>query len=279
MVRFGCQCMYCKKFKLHKYTYIYILFFALVYSFTTSVYALVTTNKQCLVYTDDLKKAKNILFVDVRNGDSFNKKNITGSINIPPDLIKTKTFLKNKNIILIGTGWNKEILIEQCIQLKKQGFKSVNVLAGGILNGVRLDYFNKSSLTPFRMLISLTPNEFFNNKSEKKFVPFVISNESQKQIKTALPHAKIFPLKTNKRQLLKGLKKIGKGTNPIVIFSENSVIVDEAIADYLGKPLRQIYYFKGGFNAYKKVNDLNKMTALSNKNKRFSTKKPVSCAN
>jgi len=270
-----------------KYTYINILFFIVAYSSSTLILAGTKTIQQhCIVTVDSIIKPQSFIYVDVRNELIFNKVHISNSINIPLSLIKTKTFLKNKTTILVGNGWNEQSLIDECISLKNNGFKSVKVLAGGIVslfakgnNGVRFEFINnKSSQTPL-LLISLTSKEFFNNKLEKKFVPLVISNSTKKQITATLPHAKIYSLITTKKQLLNGLKRLGKGSNPIVIFSDNNTIVDAAINDYLRKPLRKIYFFEGGFNTYYMVNNLNKMTAVSNQHKRLSTKKPVSCAN
>lgn len=257
-----------------KYIYINIVICLTVYVFSTPIYADIKEQQQCTFHAEFFKKTSDIIFVDVRDKQFFNKKHISSSINIPLDLIKTKAFLKNKITILVGNGWNEQLLIDKCIQLKGKGFKSIKVVAGGIIS-----WFKSQKELSKRTLISLSSKEFFNNKTEKKFVPFVISDKNKKLIKTALPYAKIVSPKATKRQLLKKLNRIGKGANPIVIFSDNSPIVDAAINDYLKKPLRKIYYFEGGFDAYYKVNNLNKMTALSNKNKRFSTKKPVSCAN
>ena len=240
------------------------------------------TSANYLVTAATLKKSKplnNTLFIDVRNKQIFSKKHIPGSINIPLQLISTKAFLKNKNVILIGNGWNESSLIQKSMQLKTKGFKSVKVLTGGIIS-----WFKKNNDLSKRTLISLTSKEFFNVDIEKKFIPVVILNENvstklNKQIAEILPHARIMSRKQTNKQLLSNIKRIGKGNNPIVIFSNTAPVIDKTINDYLRKPLRKIYFFEGGFDAYIKVSNLNKMTALSNHKKRLSTKKPVSCAN
>lgn len=235
------------------------------------------SKEKCLVTVSTIKKSKpmtNALFIDVRNNHTFNEKHIPNSINIPLQLTATKAFLKNKDIILVGNGWNEPSLIQKCKQLKTKGFKSVKVLTGGIIS-----WFKSDKTLSKRTLISLSSKEFFDNKVEKKFVPLVISGENRKQINLTLPHAKIAPVKVTKRQLLDKLNRLGKGINPVVIFSDTLPAIDAAINDYLKKPLRKIYYFEGGFSTYKKVDELNKMTAASNQHKRLSTKKPISCAN
>lgn len=265
--------MACKNLIFQKYIYIKILFYVVVCIFPMLVSADIK-QKQCITHAKFLKKSGDITFVDVRDKKFFNEKHISSSINIPLDLIKTKAFLKNKLTVIVGNGWNEHLLIDECIQLKKKEFKSVKVLAGGIIS-----WFKIQKELSKRTLISLTSKEFFNNKIEKNFVPFVISDKNKKRIKTTLPHAKIYSFKTTKKQFLNGLARLGKGVNPIVIFSDKNPIIDEALNEYLKKPLRKIYYFEGGYNAYHKVSNLNKMTAASNQHKRLSTKKPVSCAN
>lgn len=235
------------------------------------------SKEHCLISMKTLKKPKklnNLLFIDVRSNHIFNKKHIPNSINVPLQLTDTKAFLKNKNVVLVGNGWNEPLLIEKCIQLKIKGFKSVKVLSGGIIS-----WFKSQKKLSKRALVSLTSKDFFNNKFEKKFVPYVISDKNKSLIRASLPHAKVISLKATKKQLLDRFKHLGKGINPIVIFSDVSPVIDAAINDYLHKPKRKMYYFEGGFNAYKQVDELNKMTSVSNQHKRLSTKKPISCAN
>lgn len=234
-------------------------------------------NQNCLISSGTLKGIKetnNLLFVDVRSNQIFNEKHISGSINIPLQLMSTKAFLKNKNIVLVGSGWNEQSLIDQCRKLKSSGFKTVRVLAGGIIT-----WFKNQNKLSKRSLISLNAKDFFNNNMGKKFVPYVVSTADNKIIKTVLPHAKIYSHKIIKTKLLKGMKRLGKGNNPIVIFSQYNPVVDAVINNYLKDSLRKVFYFEGGFEGYKKIHTLNKMTSLSNQSKRLSTKKPVSCAN
>ncbi len=265
--------MYYKKTSTLKVLFINSLFF-IAFCFPMLVCAENKVKQECVTYDEPLTKTNNILFVDVRAQQFFNIKNIPNSINVPLQLVSTKAFLKDKQVVLVGNGWNEQVLMDDCLSLKNNGYKSIRVLAGGITS-----WFKRKNIPLKRAFISLSSKEFFNNKLEKKFVPFVISNSTKKQITAVLPYAKIVSLETSKKQLLKGFARLGKGINPIVIFSDASPVIDAAINDYLRKPLRKMYYFEGGFNAYKQVDKLNKMTTASNQHKRLSTKKPVSCAN
>jgi len=228
--------------------------------------------KACLVQAKYLKETGANTFVDVRNKTFFEIKNIPGSLNIALNIIKTKSFLKNKNVILLGNGWNEPALIEECMQLKSKGFKSIKVLSGGIIT-----LFNTKATHQKRSLVTLTSKEFFNTSEEKKFVPFVISDKD-KEFKMNLPHARVYTSKTAKKALLRDMVKLGKGKNPIVIFGEIHPVIDSVLNDYIKKGLRKVFYYMDGYADYNRMNNLHKITSLSNQRQRLSTKKPVSCA-
>jgi len=256
-----------------KYLYANISLCVFLFS-STAIHAEINiTQKGCAVQAKQLKNNKDILFVDVRRKADFERGSILGSINISLTSLHTKAFLKNKKIILIGHGWNEHFLNLKCAELKTKGFKSVRVLSGGIVS-----WFKNKNKAGLSNLVSLSAVDFFNG-SNKKFVPFVISDKNQKTINAVLPYAKVYPNKVEQKQLLKGMKQLGKGDNPLVIFSDKSLMVDAAISAYLKTSLRKIFYYEAGFENYKKMNKLNKITAMSNQRQRLTTKKPVSCAN
>ena len=262
-----------RKTQCLKYLYANILFCVFLFS-STAIHAEINiTQKGCAVQAKQLKNNKDILFVDVRRKSDFERKSIPGSINIPLTLIDTKAFLRNKNIILVGHGWNERVLDQKCVDLKTKNFKSVKVLSGGIVS-----WFKNENKVMLKKLVSLSAVDFFNN-SDQKFVAFVISDKNKKTINAVLPHAKVYPAKVHKKKLLNAMKKLGQGDNPLVMFSDESVaVVDAAISAYLNSSLRKVFYYEAGFESYKKMNKLNKITAMSNQRQRLTTKKPVSCA-
>ena len=91
--------------------------------------------ESCLIDTQDLKQLinkKNTTLVDVRNADDFSIIHIPESLNIKSHEIKTKAFLKGKQLVLIGYGYDIGTLSEICKTLGLSGFKSVQVLENGI---------------------------------------------------------------------------------------------------------------------------------------------------
>ena len=55
-----------------------------------------------------------------------------GALSMPPYAIKTKTYLRNKPLVLVGTGLDNYALEKLVNELNQQGFVSVKILTGGI---------------------------------------------------------------------------------------------------------------------------------------------------
>jgi rhodanese-related sulfurtransferase len=92
-------------------------------------------NRSCLVSlsaTDKLRTQKNFSFVDVRSPAEFDRYRISGSINIPLHLVKTKEFLKKLPVVLVNDGRSTAELEKTCGELKQAGFERVAVLDGGL---------------------------------------------------------------------------------------------------------------------------------------------------
>ncbi len=78
-----------------------------------------------------LKKSK-IVLVDIRPKSEFEKFRISGSLHMEIYSIKTKNFLKERDVVIIANGYHLAMPLRECKKLKSQGFKSIRVLYGGI---------------------------------------------------------------------------------------------------------------------------------------------------
>lgn len=79
-----------------------------------------------------LLRSNHAQLVDVRRPESYRQSHLRGSINIPEYQIKTKAFLKERSLVLVGKGHDDSRLFESCISLLQDGFKGVVVLEGGV---------------------------------------------------------------------------------------------------------------------------------------------------
>lgn len=70
--------------------------------------------------------------VDVRAAADYDAAHIDGALNLALGQIRTKSFLRDKELILVGSGKAEGELYEACAALKAQGFDKVRVLQGGM---------------------------------------------------------------------------------------------------------------------------------------------------
>lgn len=76
--------------------------------------------------------AGQLTVVDTRPADEYKKYRLDGSLNLPLGDIAHKTQLRNGSIALLGAGRQEKELYVACARLKADGFKSVQVLHGGV---------------------------------------------------------------------------------------------------------------------------------------------------
>ena len=69
-----------------------------------------------------LKDRMGTSIVDVRGAGAFDQFRIPGSINGPLHVVKTRSFLKTKQFILVDEGCRYEFLAKECRKLVDAGF-------------------------------------------------------------------------------------------------------------------------------------------------------------
>lgn len=100
-------------------------------------------------------------FIDVRPAVEYNAYHVDGALNISASTLHTKNYLKNRPVILAGSGKGDRDLYTACAELKAAGFKQTHVLRGGMLSWSRNAYPVVGTLAAPFHLASLTPAELF----------------------------------------------------------------------------------------------------------------------
>ncbi len=77
------------------------------------------------------QKDQGWVVVDVRHQKEFAQFRLQGSLNIPLYELKTKTFFKTKNVVLVNAR-NHHLLLDTAGQLHQAGFTQIKVLRGGL---------------------------------------------------------------------------------------------------------------------------------------------------
>jgi rhodanese-related sulfurtransferase len=73
-----------------------------------------------------------VAVIDTRSTAAFETLRIPGAMNLPSRVLRTKTFLRSKRILLVDEGWSGAELEETCRTLRGQGFERISILEGGL---------------------------------------------------------------------------------------------------------------------------------------------------
>jgi rhodanese-related sulfurtransferase len=154
-----------------------------------------------------LKEKQDILLVDARNKEEFETFSIPGSVNIPLFAIKTKSFLKEKSLVLINEGYNYDELERACEDLRESGF-TVWVLRGGLYfwkeKGGRLkgDPFAQKELN------KMPPSVFFTERDAETWRVIDVSSPENREANAIIPQAISVPFSGNETEFISALSKI-----------------------------------------------------------------------
>ena len=113
---------------------------------------------------DRLVDQKQAVLVDIRDPKEFANYRIPGSLNIKPQHIKSKPFLRNKQVILVDEGHSYASLEALCHDLREKGFKRVAVLDGG-LNAWRREVGPLAGeIHAQKILNRISPSQFYREQ-------------------------------------------------------------------------------------------------------------------
>lgn len=79
-----------------------------------------------------LRDPSRALIVDVRSAQAYERARIPGSLNIPLFAVKTKGFLRRRQVVLVDEGFGSRALDEECRKLRETGFAGVSLWYGGL---------------------------------------------------------------------------------------------------------------------------------------------------
>lgn len=74
-----------------------------------------------------------LLVVDTRPATEYQQWHIPGALNMPMFAIKTKSFLKKHNFVIINQGRTIEDLQLGCVELRRAGFSQAHYISNGML--------------------------------------------------------------------------------------------------------------------------------------------------
>lgn len=135
----------------------------------------------------NLHKAETLL-VDTRSGVDFVNYHVDGAMNISPTALRSKTFLFDKAVVLMGNGKAERELYIECNRLKSNGFKKINVLRGGMPSWLTSGQAVIGAVPNSVQLTRLTPSDLWiESQFESNLVLVTTSQKTmQKQLKGSI---------------------------------------------------------------------------------------------
>ena len=225
---------------------------------------------------DLLKRDKDVILVDVRNSDEFQKVRIPGSINIPLFTLKTKAFLKPKSLVLLNNGLGYGALELECRQLKDHGFQSIRILYGGLnyWRGVKGPL--EGDFFAINELAYIWPAEYFVDRNYDDWLVIDTSGIANKKGKDLISGIVHMPYSGNDEEFAMKLSEII--TKRSALLSHYILIVSNEGKNYynINKIIKNnpnilnIFYLQGGLVEYAEY--LEKQTAMSHSNKKIVEK-------
>lgn len=213
-----------------------------------------------LINVTDLRKNisenKNVIIIDVRKPEDFEKIKIPSSINMPLFSVKTKQYLKSKLLILVNEGYNYSQMEQECINLRKAGFK-VYILHGGLYYWVQNGAPLEGVISSKKSLNKISPSVFLTEKDYSNWI--IVDVSSAEKIDEPLLGRSIFvPFAGNSDKfsssLEKSLDKIKTDEfSLILICNEKGENYDKIEAILEKSKTNRIFFLEDGKEGLKKA--------------------------
>ncbi len=218
--------------------------------------------KSCEMDIVEVKRrflSKKIVLIDIRPPKEFGNYRISESINMPPFEIKSKTFLKNKHVVIVGNNDNIFDMGLLCHELKLQKFKKVNFIKGGI-GSWEDNLIGRDASTEERWEFGrISTRKFVSLKSKIAWLVLDASadNEALYSWKSKLGNIRVVRFDINNSTNLNIVK------NHMNLFEKKSLYGILAVSktgekygevdDFLrNNNVKNVYYLDGGIEAYEK---------------------------
>jgi rhodanese-related sulfurtransferase len=201
--------------------------------------------------------------IDVRNRQRYNCYHLEGALNIAPRFIKDKTFLKDRDVILVDDGFNPCPALNLVRDLKKHGFKQVMVLAGGMdfwessgrrVAGAGRSYGSYHAMLPMELQLAIACKEIF---------PIIVDLTDDKSgTKLELTGTvKIACAKGSEKQIISRIKnmQIEYGADdawkrPVVLIDRDGTTSQGLVPSARAEGMHNVYFLKDGLSGWDNFN-------------------------
>lgn len=194
------------------------------------------------------------LLIDVRPQKEFERFHLRNSLNIPIHVLKTKPFLKNRNVVLINAR-HHYLLVATAIALQQFGFSNTKVLQGGLLGWKKQGGDLEGDYFSYQYLDELPTREYQLLKHEGSWQIFVLTNQRATDTSVFGTIAQIH-ITSDVDVIIKSIEQPNENS---IITDYDILIVTEDGRGYQnirrlleGSKAPMVYYLQGGVKGYEK---------------------------
>lgn len=200
------------------------------------------------------QKRQDLALIDLRSASSRRELRIPGALDYPLYALKTKSYLKNRAVLLSGDGFHRLELERGCLELRQKGFKEVKVLKGGIQRWAAAGGRVEGPKKVLSEVQTLSAADVYTEMAGRGLLLIDVSKEAAPPVITGASryvHLSLTePLSQFSEQLAKRLAQELKGTTDtsIVLFNDSSRAEEVHTLEALISALKtqDIWLLKGG---------------------------------
>lgn len=190
-----------------------------------------------------IRHDRRVQLVDVRGRADFDQMRLPQSIHVPLYALKTRTFLRNKHVVLVGNGYGPSRLIKACEELKRQGFAQVSILEASVYPVLKR---MEGEMATQDFIPTLSASEFLTRVDwpERLFVE--LRKEGAAPVTESDPRieADLVIDWENREHVLSQLKSIAH--KPLLIMDEDGGLYSEMHGLAVEANLSDVLFLRGG---------------------------------
>lgn len=200
----------------------------------------------------------NTLVVDVRSSESYQAAHIPGSVNIPLYQVRTKDFLRSRNITLVNDGYEQERLLDACNLMREANFISVHMLSGGLRRWHQLGGALQGSEAARYRGFQLMPSDYFQARYESGWLLIDARSSSKAPLPPFFHMPKAVAFTGNTTDFVEALLNIVSENNQshrILVLADQEKDQESIRHGIEGLPLPPLFFLAGGTEKYREFLD------------------------
>lgn len=202
-----------------------------------------------------LKRKQDILLVDVRNKEAFEKFRLPGSIHVPLHALKAKAFLKANAPILVSEGYPNLVLEQTCRELRAAGFARLSILSGGLRHWLQKKGPIEGDAIAASEVSRIPPVAFFAQKDSAEWLVITVSSAAVGSSDPPIPGAQHLVWEGNPARFASGLKAVlaGMAQSPllsVLVCDENGTQYESIERAIQQGQIGKVFYLDGGIKGY-----------------------------